>query len=237
MDNLIKYRNDRKSEGATIDELKPVDAQITTLLKRSQMVWAVEVVPKAVRGEMSVKILDGTDSMLRSGVPYTVVANLDTETVGDLAARACKVIGVGFMGVKLVNGDTHLDLTTPLRSTLIRDGSLVAICNRLNCNGTCPAAGLCQPSRAEALARAMDKSEVMLALMRAAKVDPLEKACAVACEAVPGGAVPGGRSAPIWAALKAHRDNVATWHEAPAEQSAPAAANTFEDIPEEELYA
>jgi len=141
MDNLIKYRNDRKSEGATLDELKPVDERIATLLKRSQMLWATET---------TVKVIDGTDSVMRSAEPFTVSVNLATETVGDLVQKACGVIGIGFMSVKLISGGRHHDPVTPLRGTWIREGSLVAICNRPSCDGTCPAATVCQPAFAQA---------------------------------------------------------------------------------------
>jgi hypothetical protein len=244
MDNLIKYRNDRKSEGATPMELKPIDARITTLLGRAAQL-TVEVLPL---GPATVKVLDGTDSVMRSAAPYDITIDLATGTVGDLAQKACKVIDIGFMGVKLVNGGKHLDQATPLRSTWIRDGSLVAICNRPDCDGACHAATLAQPAFPQATPTQVD---AMRALLRAAAAEPQPRTWA--CEAKVR--APRSASAVLWEALKASTaasqgvPPVDPWHSsggfgsanaassAPAEQSAPVVANTFEDIPEEELYA
>jgi hypothetical protein len=177
MDNLIKYRNDRKNEGASAADLKLIDERITTLLRAAEKPkWICEVLPAL--GMATVKVIDGTDSIMRSAVPYEVSVNLSTETVGDLAKKACSMSGIGFLGVKLVNGGKHLDAASSLRSTWIRDGSLVAICNRIGCDEHCAAVGLCQP----AFVRDDPQMAALLALWQATAAEPLPREWA--CEAL-----------------------------------------------------
>jgi hypothetical protein len=145
MDNLIRYRNDRKNEGATLAELKPIDDRIATLMSEQEKPrprekrWHVEVLPL---GMATVKVVETGVACAGS---RDVNVNLETETVGDLTTKACKALGIIAFGVKLVNGGKHLDANTLLRCTWIREGSHVAICSRLGCDGHCMAATICEP--------------------------------------------------------------------------------------------
>lgn len=219
MDNLIKYRNDRKNEGASAADLKLIDERITTLLRPEKPKWICEFVPL---GQATVKVVG-----VGGASAHDVVVDLETETVGNLVAKACKVHGIGEVGVKIVSGGKHLDAASSLKSTWIRDGSHVAICSRLGCDGHCDAATLCQPAFARGDRQSPDLTAVR-ALLRAMKGPPTRSATAesLACWAVD----PRDEVAPtgLWASLRA----------ATASASAATAAPLAQPVPsDEDLYS
>jgi len=162
MDNLIKYRNDRKNEGASAADLKLIDERITTLLRAEKPKLVCEALPALGMGTVKVVGVGGATT-------HDVAVDLERETVGDQIAKACKVHGIGEVGVKMVSGGKHLDAASSLKTTWIRDGSLVAICNRLGCDGHCATAALCQP----AFAHEKPNLTAVRALLRAARSEPL----------------------------------------------------------------
>ena len=161
MDHLIQYRNERKNEGATPEELKPIDERIQTMMETARICVANPSQTLAM-GDVLVFYQDRT---------CDVAINIVTETVGDVIAKAAKSLGIVLnTPAMLVHGGKHLDPSMPLGATWIRVGAYVTVCAQQGCNGLCPSAGIYRQPRPQS--RSQEVKEVQEALARMFKGPP-----------------------------------------------------------------
>lgn len=165
MEVLIKYRNERKKEGASMAELNGLDGRINScmsstgqektafdieLLNYRAQIAAASPVNKELLVRLDTHIfhqLGSTPAKVivvkvrtismgpTEGIPVAVDVN--NETVGDLGQKAAAAIGMTGNYKVIFNGKHHDDLLRPLSTTNITEDSLVAICKRLGCDGNC----------------------------------------------------------------------------------------------------
>lgn len=165
MEILIKYRNERKKEGASQAELNGLDGRINACMSNAgQEKTAFDIELLSYRAQISAAIplnrtlLDRLDAHIfhqlgstpakiidvkvrtismgpTEGIPVAV--DINNETVGDLGKKATAAIGMTGNYKVIFNGKHHDDLMLPLSTTNLSADSLVAICKRLGCDGNC----------------------------------------------------------------------------------------------------
>jgi len=149
MDILIKYRNDRKKEGASKGELNGLDGRINASMSDGVGAMDLELLTyrKAildsgnhdlvarldkhifhVLGSKPAHIVDvmvSTASTANPGVPVAV--DLANENVGDLDKKARAALGLSTsrVGKLIFRGLTHEDMTKPLTDTPLRGNDMV----------------------------------------------------------------------------------------------------------------
>jgi hypothetical protein len=165
MEVLIKYRNERKKEGASQAELNGLDGRINAcmsiagqektafdieLLNYRAQIASASPVNKDLLARLDTHIfhqLGSTPAKIivvkirtismgpGEGVPVAVDVN--NETVGDLGMKAVAAAGLTGNYKIIYNGKHHDDLTRPLSTTGLTVDSIVVICKRLGCDGNC----------------------------------------------------------------------------------------------------
>lgn len=163
MEHLIKYRNDRKKEGASFGELNGLDGRIHALINRpeSELQKSLDLellqYRNSVQGNRElVARLDAHIFRILGSRPANIVdvivcsvgltkketpvsVDLANETVGDLAQKAAAVLGFsGANRLKLILAGRHLQYPDMLLSEAhIKENSRVFGCGTLGCNGNC----------------------------------------------------------------------------------------------------
>lgn len=165
MEVLIKYRNERKKEGASMAELNGLDGRINAcmsnagqektafdieLLNYRAQIASASPVNKDLLARVDTHIfhqLGSTPAKVivvkvrtismgpNEGIPVAI--DINNETIGDLGQKAAAVIGMTGNYKVIFNGRHHDDLLRPLSTTNITEDTVVAICKRLGCDGNC----------------------------------------------------------------------------------------------------
>jgi len=163
MEHLIKYRNDRKKEGASFGELNGLDGRIHALINRPEselqksldlellqyrnsvqgnreLVARLDTYIFKVLGSRPANIVDVnvcSVGLTKKMIPVSV--DLANETVGDLAQKAAAVLGFsGASRLKLILSGRHLQYPDMLLCEAnIKADSTVFGCGTLGCNGNC----------------------------------------------------------------------------------------------------
>ena len=165
MDTLIKYRNDRKKEGASAGELRGLDGRINSLLSSSDtgnfdlelLVYRRQIAEQG-GGHIGWDFLNRLDKHIYHALgskparigdlkvasigmtKHTEIVSVDfnNETVRDLATKAAGVLGLDMHSIRLIFAGKHLDnLDLPLSAIHFATDSTVFACQRLGCNGRC----------------------------------------------------------------------------------------------------
>jgi len=165
MDTLIKYRNERKKEGASTGELRGLDGRINKLLSGSDtgaldlelLVYRRQIAELGC-GHIGWDFLNRLDKHIyhtlgskpaRIGdikvasigmTKHTEVISVDfnNETVRDLGSKAACALGLNANYIRLILGGKHLEnLDQILSSIHFTADSTVFVCQRLGCNGRC----------------------------------------------------------------------------------------------------
>jgi hypothetical protein len=165
MDLMIKYRNDRKTEGATLAELRIYDGKIQALMSDSERIQKksaldmelviyrrqrqaegaslVELV--AIDAAIQTQFGDSPalvgDIMVRRMPPHEnlyVSIDFNNATVGDLYNRVAAALGVDPYRMRLILRGRHIEnVDASLRFHHINPGDSVGFCMKLGCNGNC----------------------------------------------------------------------------------------------------
>lgn len=165
MDSLIKYRNDRKKEGASLGELRGLDGRINKLLSSSNTgVLDLELlvyrrqIAELGGGHIGWDFLSRLDKHIYHALgskparigdikvasigmtKHTEVVSVDfnNETVRDLATKAACALGLNVHSIRLIFAGKHLEnLDQTLSGIHFAADSTVFACQRLGCNGRC----------------------------------------------------------------------------------------------------
>ena len=165
MEVLIKYRNERKKEGASQAELNGLDGRINAcmstagqektafdieLLNYRAQIASASPVNKDLLARLATHIFHQLGSTpakiivvkvrtismgVGEGVPVAV--DINNETVGDFGLKASAAIGLTGHYKMIYNGKHHDDLSRPLSSTGLTVDSTVVIGKGLGCDGYC----------------------------------------------------------------------------------------------------
>lgn len=170
MEILIKYRNDRKAEGASLAELNGLDGRINVHLSSSPpnegkaldlelLSYRRSIVERFsgqnksdflmrldkhifhLLGSKPARLAEMKVKSIASEQTYLVAVDLGNETVRDLLNKACTVLGIQGGARLIVQGKHHDDLDISLDSSGIRESDTVVICKRLGCDGRCCSVG------------------------------------------------------------------------------------------------
>jgi hypothetical protein len=164
MEVLVKYRNDRKKEGASLGELKGIDGRINSLFSSASKQDTLDIELLMYRKQLKI---EGANSELLSRIDTCIYHMIGTnpsrildlsvctlgdslneipvsidsnnETVRDLTIKAAAALGFsGPHHVRLICSGKHIDnLDAPLSSYHFKNGTKIFICGRLGCNGKC----------------------------------------------------------------------------------------------------
>lgn len=165
MEVLIKYRNERKKEGASMAELNGLDGRINAcmsnvgqektafdieLLSYRAQIASASPVNKELLARLDTHIFHQLGSTpakiivvkirtisMAAGEGVPVAVDINNETVGDLGLKAAATTGLTGHYKMIFNGKHHDDLSRPLSSTGLTTDSTVVICKRLGCDGNC----------------------------------------------------------------------------------------------------
>ena len=148
MDILIKYRNDRKKEGASKGELAGLDGRINSafstglgtmdleiLTYRQQIAETgnaefLERIDKHIfhlLGSKPANIVDVKVATVSRTTDLTVAVDLSNETVRDLSSKVHTVLGCAKKGKIIFRGNTYEDSNKPLSETPLRAGDAVVL--------------------------------------------------------------------------------------------------------------
>ena len=149
MDYLIKYRNERKNEGASKAELNGLDGRINAafssgivpmdleLLKYRESVAAGGNKEFLVRldthifhqlGAKPARIVDiAVKTPADSASGLSVAVDLANETIGDLSSKAHTALGCKKQGKLIIMGNCYEDPKKPLSETPLCAGAMVVI--------------------------------------------------------------------------------------------------------------
>jgi len=165
MDLMIKYRNDRKTEGATLAELRIYDGKIQALMSDSERLQkksaldmelviyrrqrqaegASYVELAAIDAAIQTQFGDSPalvgDIMVRRMPPHEnlyVSIDFNNATVGDLYNRVAAALGIDAYRMRLILRGRHIEnVDASLRFHHINPGDSVGFCMKLGCNGNC----------------------------------------------------------------------------------------------------
>ena len=166
MDILIKYRNDRKKEGASKAELNGLDGRINAFLSTSNteeqldlelLVYRRHLVEANADKEFIERVDKKIFHLLGSKPAHlieliavditgvdkgiTVCVDKANESIGDLESKAATALGISSdCKFKLIfGGKHHSDPKAPLSNINLISGDKIVICRTLSCKGSCEA--------------------------------------------------------------------------------------------------
>ena len=160
MDIMIKYRNDRKLEGASAAELKIYDGKIQALmnglgggnLDMELLVYRrmraaefasrdeLALIDKTIHDKMGLTPSRIGDVNVRSmlGTVITVSMDFNNSTVDTLYERVAGALGVPKGALRLIRTGKHLtEMAMPLSAMHMLPGETIGYCMKLGCNGRC----------------------------------------------------------------------------------------------------
>ena len=166
MDILIKYRNDRKKEGASKAELNGLDGRINAFLSTTNTDEQLDLELLVYRRHLveankEKEFIDRVDKKIFhllgskpahlieliavdiTGVDKGVTVCVDkaNESIADLESKAATALGISSdRKFKLIfGGKHHSDPTAPLSNINLVSGDKIVICTMISCKGSCEA--------------------------------------------------------------------------------------------------
>lgn len=162
MDIMIKYRNERKAEGATPAELSIYDGKIQSMLSsanqtsnnldmelliyRKQKVAEgaprdiIALIEKQIHKQFGLTPARIGDVTVRSisGTSVTVSIDFNNSTIEDLYDRAAAALGTHSTAIRIIQHGKYIENSNvSLMSINIKPGDSVSYCMKLGCNGRC----------------------------------------------------------------------------------------------------
>jgi hypothetical protein len=166
MEILIKYRNDRKAEGASQAELNGLDGRINAHLSSSpsndakaldlellsyrrsiaegfsglnkaEFLMRLDTHIFHLLGSKPARLVEMKIKSIATEQTYVVAVDLCNMTVRDLLNKACVILGIHGDARIIVQGKHYDDLDISLDSSGIRETDTVVVCKRLGCDGRC----------------------------------------------------------------------------------------------------
>jgi hypothetical protein len=154
MEILIKYRNERKKEGASIGELSGLDGRINSLFSDPSSTFDLELliyrrtvleeggskeflarIDKQIfhtLGSKPANIIDITVETISKLNSKTIAVDLNNETIGSLGKKAASALGVTDKYKLIFLGKAHESLDLPLSSTNLKSGNTVIVFKSIN---------------------------------------------------------------------------------------------------------
>lgn len=162
MDLMIKYRNERKAEGATAAELSIYDGKIHSMLSscdqtantldmelllyRKQKVAEgasrdiIALIEKQIHKQFGLTPARIGDVIVRSisGSSVNVSIDFNNSTIEDLYDRVAAAIGSHSSAIRIIQHGKYIENSnTSLMSINIKPGDTVNYCMKMGCNGRC----------------------------------------------------------------------------------------------------
>jgi len=163
MDLMLKYRNERKAEGATAAELKIYDGKIHSLmstgcqkkndldmelliyrrqrLSEGALMTDIALIDKQIHrqfGATPSRIGDVLIRRLDSKDDLRVSVDFNNSSIGDLYTRVAGALGVSSGRMRLIFKGKHLDNSDrSLTEIHLEPGDAIGFCMKLGCDGRC----------------------------------------------------------------------------------------------------
>ena len=165
METMIKYRNDRKMEGATLAELRIYDGKIQALMSSSERIQkknavdmelviyrrqrqmegatavelsAIDAAIQTQFGESPARIGDIVVYRLPPHENLRVSIDFNNSTVGDLYNRVAAALGLDACRMRLILRGRHIEnVDASLQFYHLSPGDAIGFCMKLGCNGRC----------------------------------------------------------------------------------------------------
>jgi len=154
MDALIKYRNERKKEGASLGELAGLDGRINALFSENAYPLDLELlvyrrtvleeggskeflarIDKQIfhsLGSKPANIIDVTVETISKLNTKTIAVDLNNDTIGSLGIKAASILGVLGKFSLVFNGKKYDILELPLSNTQLKKGDTVVVYESIN---------------------------------------------------------------------------------------------------------